>query len=162
MTQKNIRVTSPNQKYFDSVLAKYFSDIHYDNYDVTFTYTNDGVEDYVVDYTYLVNGYSTKIGYTVIVNNNTIVGIQANNTNYLINGVLPLRDVPSVNEQAINRAYGVANEQVEARKDGSTVTEQKGGAFFDVKTMSFYYRIMTVYRTGAGGYGGFFTFDPIK
>ncbi len=162
LTEENIYAVTSDQEFFNSVLEKKFPDIILDNYNVTFTYTNDEKADYVVDYTYQVDNYSTKIGYSFIINDNRIIGIQANNIDYLKDGTLSLRDIPTVNELTIRNAYDSANEQVAARRDGSAVTEQKGEAFFDVATSTFYYRVMTVYKTGEGGYGAFFTFEKIK
>lgn len=68
---------------------------------------------------------------------------------------------PAVRENVKISAYAAAATQVASRNDGSVITEQTGEAFYDVETSTFYYRVMTVYVTGDGGYGAFFTFEKM-
>lgn len=153
--------TKASKDIFDGIIAEKFSNFSRSNYKVTYTYTNDEETDYVVDYTYMIGDYSTKIGYSIIVNDNKVIGIQENNMTTAKENASLVKSIPVVSEACKNKAYSEAAREVSQRNDNSVIVEQNGEPFFNAETSTFCYRLKTVYQTESGGYGAFFTFSEI-
>ena len=109
----------------------------------------------------MIGDYSTKIGYSIIVNDNKVIGIQENNMTTAKENASLVKSIPVVSEACKNKAYSEATREVSQRNDNSVIVEQNGEPFFNAETSTFYYRLKTVYQTESGGYGAFFTFSEI-
>lgn len=145
-----------NQNTLNGIIKDNFVEFNPSDYKKTYTYTNEEKSDYVIDYTYMIGEYSTRSGYSVIVNDNKVVGIQENNMDIENH---TRKSIPNFSELSKMDAYEEAQSKVSARSDNSTIVEQYGEPFYDASTDTFGYRLMTVYKTEAGGYGAFFTFS---
>ncbi|MEG1651526.1 MAG: hypothetical protein RR287_06910 [Oscillospiraceae bacterium] len=157
-SNKKMTINSYNKTFFDSLVKSEYSAFTSDNYRTSYTYTNEAKTSYVVDYTYMNGEYSTNSGYTIIVQENKVIGMQTNNASVVDSKIAA---APEISKTAKDTAYATAAADVSNRNDGSSIVEQRGEAFYDVETGTYYYRVMTIYITAAGGYGAFFTFEKL-
>lgn len=124
-------------------------------YTVECTYTNDEKSNYVLDYTYTINGYYSNVGYSVLVEDGKVVGVQSNFGSATVTENKKV--APVVSQDVIDRAFAEANATVAARPDNSTVVEQTGEVLYDATRGGYVYCVKTVYQIEAGGFGAFTT-----
>ncbi len=145
---------------YDNLLSSKFENFEEESYDKTYTYTNVDETDYVIDYTLKCGDYKTKIGYTIVVDDDMIVGIQSNNTDSAkVVNEKSVYEIPEITEIAKENAIKNACSEV---KKNCIITDQTGEAYYDCLSDTYYYRVKTVYRDAEGGFGSFFTFEEIK
>lgn len=157
LSTQNVR-NSEVESYLKSI------DMTFDSkdYQIERTLTNESGTSYVVDYVYKNGDFKTSCGYTFIVENNKVIGVQ-NNMNSTFDDVFSISSsqTPIIEESDITAAYNLANIKVSNRNDGSIVTNQTGEPYYDVESGKYYYLVKTVYKTGNGYYGAFITLYEI-
>lgn len=127
------------------------------NFIVEQTSTNESGTNYVVDYIYKHGENMTSCGYTFIVENNKVVGMQNNmisNNNY---SAMSLNTSPMLTQKDMDAAYSIAEKRVNDRNDESRITQQSGERYYDVESGKYYYLVKTAYKNAEGYYGGFVT-----
>lgn len=132
-----------------------------ENYKIIKTKTSENNENYTIDYLMTKNGYTTSLGYSIIVENGIVIGIQDNsivtNENKKSSGYVPV-----VTQNDIDDANKAAREKVMEINKNYTVEELSGEAYYDVDTNKYYYKVFTVYKTPGGAFGAFSHFQPVS
>ncbi len=133
-----------------------------ENYQIEKTPTNESGSNYVIDYVYKNGDFTTSCGYTFIVENDKVIGMQ-NNMNVASVNVrnVSLSQTPTITEKDISDAYNLANKKVTDRNDGSVITKQTGEPYYDIESGKYYYLVKTVYQTANEYYGAFVTLYEI-
>lgn len=130
------------------------------NYKIIKTKTSENDENYTIDYLMMNNGYVTSSGYSVIVEDSIVVGVQ-DNTVVINENKNSSSYVPVITQDDIDDANEAAREKVMEINENYTVEELSGEAYYDVDTNKYYYKVFTVYKTPGGAFGAFSHFEPI-
>ena len=131
-----------------------------ENYKIIKTKTSENDENYTIDYLMMNNGCVTSSGYSIIVENSVVVGIQDNSV--VINENKKLSSyVPVITQKDIDDANEAARAKVMEINENYTVEELSGEAYYDVDTNKYFYKVFTVYKTPGGAFGAFSHFEPI-
>ena len=132
------------------------------NYQIERTPTNESGTNYVIDYVYKNGDFTTSCGYTFIVENEKVIGMQNNMNVASVNArSLSSNQSPTITEEDITAAYNLANKKVNDRNDGSIITKQTGEPYYDIESGKYYYLVKTVYQTANEYYGAFVTLYEI-
>ena len=140
------------------LLRYYFEDVDIassDRYEVTKTYTSDDMKDYVVDYVVYRGEYSLNAGFSIIVENEEIIGVQNNMDAYSTAELSICTNAVTNIEEIRMSAYEEAAQQVYDMSTEYSIISQTDELFFDCTTSTRYCRVFTEYCTETGAYGAF-------
>lgn len=151
----SIQYQTHNINALKSVLSTQYADFSLNSANVTITYTNSEQTNYVIDYYYLHNGYTTESGYSLIVNNGVITHIRDNTIQNRSNTATASArySTPSITPETIEAAYAQGREKVYQMGCDYSVIEQSADKYYDIIADKYYYRVFNVYQAPNGGYG---------
>ncbi|MBQ8165074.1 MAG: RICIN domain-containing protein [Clostridia bacterium] len=150
----NIACESYEENAIKAILDSNFDTFSNDEAIVTVTPTNIAKTSCVIDYIYLHNGFNTKSGYSLIVEDGMIVAIRDNTIKAEI---CESMNIPEVTQEIISKAKKQAVSEVCAIDENYRIVEQQGEKYFDVETAKYYYKVMTAYETPNNAHGGITT-----
>ena len=157
---KNISVEIEQNKPAIQAIKEINPTFSSENYKIIKTKTSENDGNYTIDYLMINNGYVTSSGYSIIVENNVVVGIQDNSV--VINENKKLSScVPVITQKHIDDANEAARAKVMEINENYTVEELSGEAYYDVDTNKYFYKVFTVYKTPGGAFGAFSHFEAI-
>lgn len=154
----NIPYPNHSESAIKNVLANNFTTFSNGSAKITVTYTDFSSTDYVIDYYYLNNGFSTSSGYSIIVHKGVITQIRDNTSlqSYSMRSQA-LYSAPIVTQSVIETANVQATLEMSKINPDYVVTEQIGDNYYDLENGKYYYRVKTVYMTPGDAYGAIIT-----
>ena len=143
----------------ETILSSNFSSFTNDIASVKIVYTNSSQTNYVIDYYYQMDDFSTGSGYSIVVENGVITQMR-DNTIAPGNGVRTYETAssPTVTQAVVDSAISQALSEINSINDKYVVVEHSGDKFYDIETGRYFYRVMTTYITPENTFGGIITF----
>ena len=136
---------SKNTDYLLKYLASTIDGFDASNY-LPIVYDGITADNFTVDFIYLINGYETNSGYSVIISDGIVDAIYDNTIKV---GKFELKEV-IFSDDLMDKAYKEAAEQYSNKQN--SVVSQSGKVFYDIENNEVLYRVKTVYYVNNESY----------